>query len=62
MLRKGQVSGILPSSSGFEIIRKDDDIEGTPKPFEDVEKEIQTLLQNQKLYKQLDSEKNKLSI
>ena len=61
-LRKGQVSGIVKTAAGFELIRKDGELTGPPKPFEAVKEDIRAQLQNQNLYKLLGEEKAKLAI
>ena len=61
-LIKEQVSDIAKTSAGFELIRKDEEIQGPPKPFQAVEQDIRSTLQNQKLFQRLEAAKAALGV
>jgi peptidyl-prolyl cis-trans isomerase C len=62
ILKKGQVSGPITTKAGIEIIRKDDLITGSAKPFTSVEKDIMAVLKMQKTYQQVNETKIPVTI
>jgi len=61
-LPKGQVSDVIRTAAGFELIRKDEEIQGPPKPLQAVERDIQSTLQNQKVSQRLEYAKTALGV
>jgi peptidyl-prolyl cis-trans isomerase C len=61
-LQKGKVSGVIPTPSGFELIRKDEETKGSQKSLIAVKEEIRSMLQSQKAFKQLNDAKEKLPV
>jgi peptidyl-prolyl cis-trans isomerase C len=61
-LKKGRISDPVPTKAGFEIIRKDDVIEGSPKPFTAVQQDIIAHLTSQKVYQKIGEKKYAITI
>lgn len=61
-LTPGQVSWIVNTAAGYELIRKDEEIKGQPKPLDKVAKDIETMLQSQQLYQRLSDAQARITI
>jgi peptidyl-prolyl cis-trans isomerase C len=62
VMPKGEVSGILPTSGGYEILKKEGVVTGKLKPLSEVSNEIRDHLQNQAVYTRLNEAKTKLPV
>jgi parvulin-like peptidyl-prolyl isomerase len=61
-LSLGQISGIVKTAAGFELIRKDAEITGPLKPFASVQDSIRMQLINQALTKRVDAAKSAIPV
>jgi hypothetical protein len=61
-LKKGEISGIVPTQEGFQIVRRDQDEEAPAKLTTALKDQIRRELRSEKLTKKLADEKASLSI
>jgi peptidyl-prolyl cis-trans isomerase D len=59
-LKKGETSGLVPSSYGFHIIRLDDRHDAHVKPLDEVKAEMEPIIRQQKSQNLIDSLSNKV--